>query len=108
MGNILFKGTPTSLGIVKGRVKILRTVSDVPNVKKGDILVFEMSDDLYKEAIDLSAGVITDFGGMMIHAAIKSRRLGIPCIVNTKKATKVLQNNQLIILDANKGEIRNV
>lgn len=84
MTKIILKGTPASLGKTTGPVKILKTAREITQVKKGDILVIEMADDLYKEAIDLAAGVITDFGGMMIHAAIKSRRLGIPCVVNTK------------------------
>ncbi|MDO8609445.1 MAG: PEP-utilizing enzyme [bacterium] len=105
MTKIILKGTSASLGKIQGKVKILKNLSDVSEVKKGDILVFEMSDQLYKPAIDIASGVITDFGGMMIHAAIKSRRTGIPCIVNTKQATKILQDGQLIILNANTGEI---
>jgi pyruvate,water dikinase len=32
-----------------------------------------------------------------------AREFNLPCIVNTKEATKKLKNGQEIILDANKG-----
>lgn len=37
------------------------------------------------------------------HAAIVSREMGIPCIVGTKEATKVLKENQIVTVDAYNG-----
>jgi len=74
-------------------------------MKKGDILVTEMTDPLYMLAIEKAKAIVTDVGGLLCHAAITSREMKIPCIVNTKKATKILKNNQKIIVDATKGEI---
>ncbi|MEM5881992.1 MAG: PEP/pyruvate-binding domain-containing protein [Candidatus Aenigmatarchaeota archaeon] len=37
------------------------------------------------------------------HAAIVSREMGIPCIVGTKEATKVLKENQIVTVDAYRG-----
>jgi len=74
-------------------------------MKKGDILVTEMTDPLYMLAIEKAKAIVTDVGGLLCHAAITSREMKIPCIVNTKKATKVLKNNQKIIVNATKGEI---
>ncbi|MEM0218515.1 MAG: putative PEP-binding protein, partial [Desulfurococcaceae archaeon] len=45
----------------------------------------------------------TDEGGMTSHAAIVSRELGIPCIVGTGSATKVIQTGTEITVDASKG-----
>lgn len=106
MNKVLIKGTPASLGTVKGRVKILHDSLESHKIKKGDILVVEMTDPLYMHAIMRSGGLITNIGGLLSHAAIVSRELKIPCIVGTKNATKVLKNNQLIVLDATKGEVR--
>jgi len=74
-------------------------------MKKGDILVTEMTDPLYMLAIEKAKAIVTDVGGLLCHAAITSREMKIPCIVNTKKATKILKNNQKIIVNATKGEI---
>ena len=52
--------------------------------------------------------VITDEGGITCHAAIVSRELGIPCIIGTKIATKVLKDGDMVEVDANKGIVRKI
>ena len=74
-------------------------------MKKGNILVTEMTDPLYMPAIRKAKAIITDIGGLLCHAAITAREMKIPCIVNTKRATKILNDNQKIIVNATKGEI---
>ncbi|MEK7079527.1 MAG: PEP-utilizing enzyme [Patescibacteria group bacterium] len=106
MNKVLLKGTPASLGTVKGKVKVLRDPSESHKIKKGDILVVEMTDPLYMHAMMRAGGVITNIGGVLSHAAIVARELHIPCLVGTRNATEALKNDQLIILDATKGEVR--
>lgn len=43
---------------------------------------------------------------MTCHAAIVSRELGIPCIVGTKIATKVLKDGDLVEIDAINGKVK--
>jgi pyruvate,water dikinase len=49
---------------------------------------------------------VTDEGGITSHAAMVSRELGIPCIVATKIATKVLHDGDLVEVDADRGVVR--
>jgi pyruvate,water dikinase len=49
--------------------------------------------------------IVTDRGGQTSHAAIVSRELGIPCVVGTQKATKVLKNRQFITVNGARGEV---
>ncbi len=104
---VLLKGTPASLGTVKGRVRVLRNPSESHKIKKGNILVVEMTDPLYMHAMMRAGGIITNIGGILCHAAIVSREFHIPCIVGTGNATEVLEDDQLIILNATKGEVLN-
>ncbi len=103
---VLLKGTPASLGTIRGRVKILRDPSESHKIKRGDILVTEMTDPLYMHAVMKAGGIITNIGGVLSHAAIVSREFHIPCIVGTEKATEILKDDQIIVLDATKGEVR--
>lgn len=105
MSTVLLKGTPASLGKVKGKVKILHDPSESHKVKKGDILVVEMTDPLYMHAIMRAGGIVTNIGGVLSHAAIVSRELKIPCVVGTQNATEILKDDQLITVDATKGII---
>lgn len=53
-----------------------------------------------------SLAIITDEGGLTSHAAIVYRELGIPCIIGTKIATKILKDGDQVEVDANKGIIK--
>ena len=102
---IILKGISASAGIAKGKVKIILDPSENSKMKKGDILVTEMTNPLFLPAIQRAKAIITDVGGLLCHAAIVSRELGIPCVVGTKRATKILKDNQKIKVDGEKGTI---
>ena len=102
---IILKGIPASAGIIKGKVKIILNPSQNSKMKEGDILVTEMTTPLFASAIIDASAIITDFGGILSHSAIVARELGIPAVVGTKKATKILKNNMSIIIDGKKGII---
>lgn len=51
----------------------------------------------------IASAIVTNEGGRTSHAAIVSRELGIPCIVGTKIATKLLKNSDLITIDCSNG-----
>ena len=100
------KGVCASSGIVKGKVKLVFSPEDIIKVEKGDIIVAPETTPDFLPAFHKASGIITDMGGITGHAAIVSREFSLPCIVGTKNATRVLQDNDLIELDASKGTIR--
>jgi pyruvate,water dikinase len=100
---VILKGTPASHGIVKGKVKIILNPSECKKMKRGDILITEMTDPRFLPAIEKAKAIVTDIGGLLCHAAIVSREMKIPCIVNTKKATKTLKDDQEIIVNGMEG-----
>jgi len=100
------KGTIASTGMVTGTVKIIHNASEVGKVKKGDILVAGMTSPKYMPAIFNSSAIITDDGGLTCHAAIIARELKKPCVIGTKIATSVLNDGDLVEVNANKGIIK--
>jgi len=102
---IILRGLPASPGIVKGRVKIISDPSQGSKVQYGDILVTEMTDPRFVPAMGKAKAIVTNIGGLLCHAAIVSREMRIPCVTATKKATKILKDNQEIIVDGTEGEI---
>ncbi len=100
------KGTVASKGAARGKVKIVIETKDLKKVKKGDILVADETDPDFLPAMRKAKAIITDMGGLLCHAAIVSRELGIPCITGTKIATKVLRDGDLVEVDAHKGIVR--
>ncbi|KKT56167.1 MAG: Phosphoenolpyruvate synthase/pyruvate phosphate dikinase [Parcubacteria group bacterium GW2011_GWC2_44_22] len=99
------KGIIASTGVVKGKVKIVKTSVDLVKVKLGDILVTGMTTPDYVPAMRRASAIITDEGGITSHAAIVSRELRIPCIIGTKVATQLLSDGQWIKVDADLGVV---
>lgn len=99
------KGQIACPGRVKGKVKIVNNFADISKMEKGDILVTSMTTPEIAGALDKAVGIITDEGGVTCHAAIIAREYAIPCLVGTEKATKILKDNQEVILDCIKGAV---
>ncbi|MEM4496386.1 MAG: pyruvate, water dikinase [Archaeoglobaceae archaeon] len=102
-GKILVRGIGASPGVASGRVRIIFDVKDILKVEKGDILVTTMTTPDMVPAMERAAAIVTDEGGITCHAAIVSRELGVPAVVGTKNATKVLNENMIVTVDGERG-----
>ncbi len=100
---ILVKGLGSSPGVGMGPVKIVRHPSEIKNVKRGEVLVTEMTTPDYVPAMKRASAIITDTGGMTSHAAIVSRELGVPCVVGTGNATSILKDGLEVSVDGSHG-----
>ncbi len=103
---IILKGIPASVGVANGNVKLVKNPSI--QFKQGNILVAKITNPSMAHLMAKAAAIITDIGGITSHPAIISRELGIPCVVSTLKATKILKNNQKIKVDGTRGIIYQV
>ena len=101
-GTIACKGKDQ---IVQGTVKI---VLDPRNEDIGpdDILVTSMTRPDFMPLMRKAKAVITDEGGITCHAAIVSREMNKPCIIGTRRATRVLKNGERIEMRMNHGLIK--
>ncbi|MBD3354503.1 phosphoenolpyruvate synthase [Candidatus Woesearchaeota archaeon] len=101
----LVKGETASAGVAAGKVKIIKNVSELNKIKKGDILVTTMTTPDMVPAMQKASAIVTDEGGMTCHAAIVSREMGTPCIVGTGNATKILEDGKEITVHATHGVV---
>lgn len=99
------KGIGANQGVIKGKAVIIQIPKEIVKIDNGDILVTETTNPLFTLAILKAKALVTDKGGVLSHAAIVARELNIPCVVGTRNATKVLKDNQRIIVDGKKGVI---
>lgn len=102
------KGTVACKGIVKGPVRVLMNDRELSKVKKGDILVCNLTNPNYNPVFERIKGMVTDEGGLLCHSAIMAREFKIPCIIGTKIATKVFKNGDYVEVDAEKGVVRKI
>ncbi|WP_338888616.1 PEP/pyruvate-binding domain-containing protein [Rhodococcus sovatensis] len=98
-------GTPGSAGIATGTPRILHGPSDFSRVRPGDILVCSFTDPAWTPLFRIAAGVITETGGALSHAAIVAREHGIPAILGVADATSRLRDADSITIDGFTGHI---
>lgn len=116
-GLVEIKGTSVSKkGVLKGRVRKIsidyanmqESIRLLNEVESGVILVTESTVPEMLSVMSRALAVITDMGGMLSHAAITCRELGIPCIIGTKIATQALKDGDVVEVDAEKGIVRKI
>jgi len=100
----LIRGVAIGAKIASGKVHIIREAKQMSTFKEGEILVTEITDPDWEPIMKIASAIITEKGGRTSHAAIVSRELGVPCIVGTGKATKVLKNGQMVTIDCSSGK----
>jgi pyruvate,water dikinase len=104
---VLVSGIAVGARIGAGSVRVLKSAKSIDSFKKGEVLVTEITDPDWEPIMKIASAIVTDKGGRTSHAAIVSRELGIPCIVGSNNATKVLKNGQEVTVDAS-GQVGNV
>ena len=104
-GKILLEGIASSPGVGVGVVKLVRSYGDLIKVKKGDIIVSEITSPEMVVSMMKCTGIVTDEGGMTSHAAIVAREMGIPCVAGTIKATQSLRDGMKITVDGTNGKV---
>lgn len=100
---IILKGSAASIGMAAGEVVVIHSPKEIDRIKKGNVLVTEMTTPDYVPAMKRAAAIVTDKGGRTCHAAIVSRELGIPCVVGTDEATKKLKDIGVVTVDGKNG-----
>jgi pyruvate,water dikinase len=101
--NPLITGTAVGEKIGSGRVRVIHNAAELTAVQVGEVLVAEMTNPDWEPVMKRVAAVVTDKGGRTAHAAIVSRELGLPCVVGTDHATKVLQTGQEVTVCCSEG-----
>ena len=102
----IFIGITACKGHAIGEVKIINNIDDLKNFKAGQILVARSTELRFTNYMQKAAAIITDEGGITSHAAIISRELEIPCVINTEKATKILKDGDVVEVDADNGIVK--
>jgi phosphohistidine swiveling domain-containing protein len=99
------RGHPVSGGRVTGKAFVASTNDMIRNAPRDSIIIMEHADhDATEQLVNVRA-VVTDQGGKLCHLATIAREKGLPAIVGTGNATNIIRTGDLIMVDADRGEV---
>jgi len=99
------KGLSVSPGIYEGTAKVILSTRDFGRLEKGDVLITKNTSAGFNVVLPIIGALVTDRGGLLSHAAIVSREYGIPGVVSTKTATRLIPDGARVRVDGDKGEL---
>jgi len=102
----VIKGFAGSPGTVEGVARVCRTAKEIGELLEGEILVAPTTSPSWAPAFVKIKACVTDVGGVMSHAAIVCREYGMPAIVGTGSATKIITSGQRLQVNGSTGEIK--
>ncbi|HXS29132.1 MAG TPA: PEP-utilizing enzyme [Steroidobacteraceae bacterium] len=103
-GNEL-RGFAASNGVVEGTARVVKSVEEISRIKKGDILVCQITNPTWAPLFQKISAAVSDIGGSMSHMAIVAREFGLPAVVGTGSATTRIRDGQRIRVDGGRGVV---
>ncbi|MDQ1060836.1 pyruvate,water dikinase [Arthrobacter globiformis] len=101
---VLAEGRAIGQRIGAGQVRVLTSIDQMASFQTGDVLVANMTDPDWEPIMKKAAAIVTDRGGRTCHAAIIARELGIPAVVGTGNASRVLCDGTPVTVSCAEGE----
>jgi pyruvate,water dikinase len=100
---VLARGIGASPGRASGAVRVVRDLGGFGLVEPGDVLVCRTTDPAWTALFGIVAAVVTETGGLLSHAAIVARELGIPAVVGVPGAMSHLLDSGHVAVDGARG-----
>ena len=102
----MLRGVGASAGVGRGPARLIREQADFPKFKAGDVLVCQASNVSWAPLFASAAGVVTEVGGALSHAAVVAREVGVPAVVGTGVALSTLLDGEPLEVDGSAGIVR--
>jgi pyruvate,water dikinase len=98
-------GAGASPGVAEGPARVVAGQRDFSRVQTGDILVTTTTTPAWTPLFPSLAGLVTETGGILSHAAVVAREYGLPAVVGATGATSAIQDGMLVRIDGTAGTI---
>lgn len=103
-GANLVSGNAVGAGITSGIARIINSPADSDKLKKGEVLVTDITNPDWDPILKKAAAIITNKGGRTSHAAIVAREVGAIAIVGANGATEKIKDGDVITVDNSQGK----
>jgi pyruvate,water dikinase len=103
-GSTIVSGNAVGSGITSGIARVLNSPADSDKLKKGEVLVTDITNPDWDPILKKAAAIITNKGGRTSHAAIVAREVGAIAIVGANGATEKIKDGDIITVDNSQGK----
>lgn len=97
-------GIGASGGVAEGVVRVVHDPA-FTDIEPDEILVCVTTDPSWASVLFISSALVVDIGGLLSHAAVVAREVGVPCVIGTGNGTKVLRTGDRVRVDGNAGTV---
>lgn len=99
------QGAAASPGTAMGPVRVIREAHEFWTLQAGEVLVAPYTSPAWTTLFALASAIVVDAGGVASRAAIVAREYGIPAVMGTGGATRVLHDGQRVLVDGTRGRV---
>jgi pyruvate,water dikinase len=100
------QGVGASAGIARGPARVALGQADFDRINPGDVIVCPSSNPSWVPLFSIAAGLVTDVGGVLSHAAVVAREFGLPAVVGTRDGTTRIADGRMVEVDGSTGIVR--
>lgn len=100
------EGTGVGDQSVTGIARVVTGAEDaLSRLEPGDVIVATVTSPAFNAVLPLASALVVEHGGLVSHAALVARELGIPAIVGVRDATRHLVDGERVHVDAANGRV---
>jgi pyruvate,water dikinase len=100
------RGVGASPGVRVGPARVAASLAEAGALRAGEVLVCPATSPDFAPLFGIAAALVTDSGGSLCHAAVVAREYGLPAVVGTRVASRVIRSGQVVEVDGTAGVVR--
>ena len=91
---------------MRGPARVTLSQDAFGRIQPGDIIVCPSSNPSWVPVFTIAAGLVTNTGGVLSHAAVVAREFGLPAVVGTGDATTRIADGRFVEIGGTAGTVR--
>lgn len=101
----VYTGMGCSGGSATGRARVVRSLEEAAELKKGEVLVAPFANPGWTPLFSVACAIVLEEGGLLSHSAVVAREYGIPAVLQVEGATSKIRTGDLLLVDGSRGTV---
>ena len=101
----IISGFAVSPGSTRGIASVIMSPDEFDRMQPDTILVCPLTTPAWTQLFPYASALVTDIGSITAHGSIVAREFGIPAVLGTGNATRIIKHGQEIEVDGDTGKV---